>query len=380
MELKRTALHSLHKDLGARLVPFAGWEMPVQYAGLLSEHKCVREQVGLFDVSHMGEFRISGRGSPAALSQLVTGNVAQLQVGHALYTLMCNEVGGIIDDVIVYRQSLDAYFICVNAANVEKDAAWVRERLDANGTHFENVSDFYAQIAVQGPLSSELLSRVSEVDLKGLGYYRFTEAKILGAPALVSRTGYTGELGYELYLDADQAQKVWLGLSEVGQDLGLQPCGLGARDTLRVEVGFSLYGQDMDDSTHPYESGLGWAVDLHKEGGFLGQEALAKVKDEMANPKASVQMRLTGFSADKGPVPRSGAELFSEETAQQAIGVVTSGVPSPTLGRRVGFCRVPKEFAKAGTKLWVDVRGRRVAVTTQPRVFYKDGTAKKDLI
>lgn len=370
--MKRTALNEVHQQLGARMVPFAGWEMPVQYpAGLLAEHQCVRQNVGLFDVSHMGEFRVAGRGAEAALNALLTSDVSTLSLGAAQYGLLCADDGGILDDVIVYRESQDAFLICVNAGNTEKDARWFRERLPGADRLFTDLSAFYAQIAVQGPRSAELLAKVCASDVSRIAYYHFMEAKILGVPALVSRTGYTGERGYEIYLEASHAPAIWMGLLEQGRMLGVLPCGLGARDTLRVEVGFSLYGQDMSEATHPYESGLGWAVDEKKASTFVGQEALRAIREK------GQYDRLTGFVSDKGAVPRAGAVIYAIEEGGEPIGVVTSGVPSPTLALRIGFCRVPQAFARPGTDLWVDVRGKRVKITTQHRVFYKRGSARE---
>ena len=370
--MKKTSLNGVHKDLGARMVPFAGWEMPVQYAGLTSEHQAVRNHVGIFDVSHMGEFRVSGRGAPDALQHLVTGDLTKLKTGAALYTLLCRPNGGIVDDIIVYRVSKDSFFICVNAANTEKDAKWIQENLPPSGTEFEDLSDYYAQIAVQGPQSYAVLKGLVDTDFSRLPYYHFLEAKVLGVPVILARTGYTGELGYEIYFEKSRAPQIWMALLEAGKAFGIQPCGLGARDTLRVEVGFSLYGQDMDESTHPFESSLAWAVDLAKES-FIGREALLQIRDAAKFPK------LVGYVAEKGAVPRAHHIVFDKETDGQEIGVVTSGIPSPTLGSRVGFCRLARPYCETGTEIFIDIRGNRVRANVGSRIFYKTGTAKKTI-
>jgi aminomethyltransferase len=371
--LQRTPLNRVHREAGARLVPFAGWEMPVQYAGLVAEHQAVRQAVGLFDVSHMGEFRISGRGAPQALNRLVTGDVESMTLGQALYTLVCREDGGIIDDIIVYRMAKDSYFLCVNAANISKDARWFSDHLaNMQAVTFEDISAHYGQIAVQGPRSFDLMSRAIDTPIKTLPYYHAIEAKVFGTPCIVARTGYTGELGYEIYLDGDQAPRVWLGLMESGRDLGVQPCGLGARDTLRVEVGFNLYGQDMDETTHALESSLAWTVNFSKSD-FIGKSALEAIK------KQDTFDKLVGYQLDAGPVPRAGHVIYAQEHGGDPIGCVTSGVPSPTVGKRVGFCRVRRSHSPVASMIWIDVRGKRVLAQTCSRTFYSQGSAKRDL-
>jgi aminomethyltransferase len=355
------------------MVPFAGWEMPVQYVGLTQEHHAVRNHVGLFDVSHMGEFRLSGRGAPEALQNIVTGDISKLKTGAALYTLLCMPNAGIVDDIIVYRVSKDSFFICVNASNTEKDANWFKENLPAGGVEFENVSDYYAQIAVQGPSSFTLLKRLVDTDFSGLLYYHFLEAKVLGVPAVIARTGYTGELGYEIYFESAHAPRIWNALVDAGKDLQVMPCGLGARDTLRVEVGFGLYGQDMNEQTNPFESSLSWAVDLGKEN-FIGKAALLKIKETNQFPK------LVGYVAEKGAVPRAHHLIFDQPEGGNEIGEVTSGIPSPSLGTRVGFCRLQRPYCEPGRQIYVDIRGNRVAATTGARIFYKNGTAKLETI
>lgn len=369
-ELRRTPLWEVHRQLGARMVPFAGWDMPVQYAGLTAEHTAVRQNVGLFDVSHMGEFRISGRGAPQALNRLVTGDVAAMKVGQALYTLLCRPDGGIIDDIIVYRMATDSYLLCVNGANVSKDANWCASELAAEkSVTFENVSDFYGQIAIQGPAAFGLLCRAVDTSLAALDYYHAAEAKVFGTPCIIARTGYTGELGYEIYLDATQAPRVWLGLLEAGKEFGVQPCGLGARDTLRVEVGFNLYGQDMDENHNALDSGLAWTVQFGKSD-FTGKAALEAIKS------ADRFAKLVGYEAEQGAVPRSGHLIFASESGGQPIGTVTSGIPSPTLGKRIGFCRLERPHCSPRTEVWIEVRNSRVRALTCGRNFYTQGSAK----
>lgn len=359
---RRTALYERHLHHGARMVDFAGWSMPVQYAGVLKEHECVRTAAAVFDVSHMGELFFSGAGAVATLDNLTTNNVAALQEGQALYTPVCNEAGGVLDDVLIYRAEPERFMMVVNAANVEKIATWSRQHLEPQ-THLEDASDEVALLAVQGPRSREVLQRVSRLgawaaSFEELKYYHFLgdgSSDVL----FLSRTGYTGELGYELYVRPHCAGDLWDEIMAAGADFGLAPAGLAARDTLRFEVGFCLYGQELDESTSPLEAGLGWTVKLKKER-FLGREALVRQKAQ------GVPRRLLGLRARERVIARSGYEV---RAAGQAVGSVTSGTFAPTLKQSLALALVQR--AAADEELSVVVRGREVPVEQVRLPFYK---------
>src|SRR5262245_3446052 len=315
--LKRTPFHEFHRALGAKLVDFAGFEMPVRYTGDVREHQAVRNAVGLFDISHMGEFEVRGADAAAWLDRMVTNHVGGLAVGQALYSPMCRPDGGIVDDLLVYRYA-DHHMVVVNAANLAKDFAWLAEHKPA-GVTLTDRSDETALLAVQGPKAADVLRGHVPAEALELGYYRFTTGSLFGVPATISRTGYTGEDGFELYFDPKHAATVWNGLTAAGQPHGLEPIGLGARDTLRLEMGYMLYGNDIDDTTTPLEAGLGWTVKLTKAD-FHGREVIAKQKTE------GVQRKLVGFQLDGRRVPRHGMKILS---GGRAVGAVTSGTHSP---------------------------------------------------
>lgn len=253
------------------MVPFAGWCMPVQYSGVVDEHKVVRGAVGLFDVSHMGEFNVTGRGALDFLQMMTVNDVAKLSIGQAQYNAFCYENGTLVDDILIYKRGFDSFFICVNASNIEKDFAWLREHCPKQGVILENVSDDYAQIAIQGPKSRELVAKIIDVKINELAYYHFSEGKVLGVPAIIARTGYTGELGFELYVPSSAAAKIWKALLQMGSEIGVKACGLGARDTLRLECGYLLYGNDMDNTTTALECGLSWITKFEKNS-FIGKD------------------------------------------------------------------------------------------------------------
>ncbi len=351
MELKKTALYGTHVKLGAKMVPFAGYSMPVQYTGIREEHRRVRQSVGVFDVSHMGEIIISG---PAALqmTELLTVNdVAGLQVGQAHYTAMCYPDGGIVDDLLVYRFE-DKFLLVVNAANKDKDYAWMlKNKLE--GCTIEDVSDSYTQLAVQGKMAEATLQKLTDVDLSAIPFYWFKEGALAGVPMIISRTGYTGEPGFELYFDNESAVKVWLAVFEAGAEFDIEPIGLGARDSLRLEKKMCLYGNDIDETTNPLEAGLGWITKLDK-GDFIGREALLRVKQE------GLKRRLVAFTLDAPGFPRHGYALIKDG---ENIGHVTSGTVSPILEKGIGLGYVKKEFSKIGTSIEVEIRKKRVAAT-----------------
>jgi len=357
--LKRTPLYDLHRELGAKLIDFGGWEMPVQYSGILEEHRAVRERVGIFDVSHMGELEFTGEGALASLQWLTPNDVARLTDGRCHYSAFLTERGTFVDDLLVYRKAADAYMLVVNASNTPKDFDWAKARARGN-VHVDDASERYALLAVQGPRAAGLVSRLCAEDPSGLAYYSFLETSVLGTPALVSRTGYTGEDGFELYLAPQGAARVFRGLLEEGRGDGATPCGLGARDTLRLEARMALYGNDIDDTVTPWEADLGWIVKM-KKGDFLGRGALERQKAE------GVPRKLVGFEMVDRGIARHG---YPAHTAQ-GEGVVTSGTHSPTLGKPIGLAMLPAGAAGIGTEFEVDIRGRNAKARVVETPFYK---------
>jgi aminomethyltransferase len=344
--LKRTPLHEIHVKAGARMVPFGGWDMPVQYVGIVEEHRTVRAAVGLFDVSHMGEFEVEGPTARDALQSLTTNDVAALDVGQVQYSAMCYPDGGIVDDLTVYRVGADRYMLTVNAGNIDKDWDWVTTH--AGGARWRNISADTALIAVQGPHAERLVGRLADRDLTSLGYYRFLEGAVAGARTLVSRTGYTGEDGFELYLAARDATSVWTGLLEAGRADGAAPIGLGARDTLRLEMRYALYGNDIDATTNPLEAGLGWIVKPGK-GPFIGRDAIEKVR------ATGPARRLVGLEMLERAVARHGYPVLEHG---MPVGVVTSGSYGPSVDRYIAMAYVPAAHAAVGTELAVEIRGQ----------------------
>jgi aminomethyltransferase len=356
--LRRTPLYERHRALGARLVEFAGWEMPVQYGSILAEHRAVRECAGLFDVSHMGQLHLRGPGAAASVGRLVTCPVASLRVGQVRYGLLCHETGGVVDDVTVHRTGEDAYFLCVNASNVEKDHRHVLRHAAADAD-VRDRSDETGLLALQGPASPAILERLADLDLRALRRFRFAEGRVAGRPALVSRTGYTGADGFELYCAADDAGPLWDALLDAGRGAGLVPVGLGARDTLRLEAALPLYGHELDDDTTPLEAGLDRFVDL--DGGhFLGADALRRQR------AAGVARRLVGFELEERGVARAGYAIVH---GGAEVGRVTSGAPSPTLGKSIGLGYVPAALAPVGTELRVRIRDQEVRARVVPTPF-----------
>lgn len=362
--LRRTPLYARHVAAGARLVPFAGFEMPVQYAGIVAEHRAVREAAGLFDVSHMGQLHLSGSGAAASIDRLVSCRTARFAHGQVRYGLLCNEAGGVVDDVTVYRSGEQEFFLCVNAANIAKDAAWVRERIEP-GTTVEDRSDATALLALQGPASAPLLGTLGDAHAGELGRFRFAEFLIAGQRVLVSRTGYTGSDGFELYLPADGGPPLWDALLDAGASLGVVPAGLGARDTLRLEAALPLYGHELDDAGSPLEAGLGRFVDLAR-GGFIGAAAIARRLD------AGHDRQLVGFVLDGRGVARADYPLCHD---QIPVGRVTSGAPSPSLGKSIGLGYVPPALAQLEAPITVEIRGRQVAAHITKTPFVSKGRA-----
>ena len=358
--MKRTPLYHQHVALGARIVTFAGYEMPVQYTGINAEHLAVRTTAGLFDVSHMGEFRISGPDALAFLQHVTVNDVAALEEGQAQYSAMCYSDGGIVDDLLLYRRT-DHYFMVVNAANIDKDFEWLRSNVKGN-VSLENVSDQTGLIAVQGPVSRGLAGKVLHVDLSDLAYYHLIERKVNDREVMISRTGYTGELGFELYTDPDTTRRLWEDCLAEGEGLGAVPAGLGARDTLRLEMKYCLYGNDITAETNPIEAGLGWITKLDKRP-FIGSRAIARVKEEKP------ARRLVAFWMEERAIPRPGYIILQDG---RGVGQVTSGTQSPTLQRGIGLGYVAREHAKVGTTLQLDIRGRAAGATVVKPPFVKE--------
>jgi aminomethyltransferase len=352
--LKRTPLYEEHKNVGARLVDFAGWEMPVQYSGIKAEHIAVRERAGLFDVSHMGEVVFRGPEAEAAVQRLVTRDVGRLQTGQAGYAAVCYESGGTVDDVLVYKRPED-FLVVVNAANRETDLEHFRENTGDLDVEVADESDDWALLALQGPAAIGILEPLADADLSGIKYYRFVEAEVDGAYAIISRTGYTGEDGFELYVRPDDAPRIWRRLIEAGAD----PVGLGARDTLRLEAGMCLYGNELDAKTTPLEAGISFAVHLEKEPRFIGQRAL------LLEDTQGLRKKLVGFEMEGRGIARHGHPITS---GAEIVGAVTSGTQSPTLNRAIGLALVDPGVED---RFEVVIRDNPVPAKTVPLPFYK---------
>jgi aminomethyltransferase len=364
--LERTPLHEEHVRLNAKLVPFAGFEMPIHYpAGIIAEHNAVRTSAGLFDVSHMGEIEIRGTGAQDLVQFLTTNDVSTLAVGQAQYSTLLRDGGGIIDDLLVYRFA-DRFMLVVNGSNREKDLAWVRSVAARFDAEVRDVSDRTALLALQGPRAQSILERISDIDLERIGYYRFEEGRLDGRPGVISRTGYTGEDGFELYVPDHDAVPLWRRLLDVGEPDGITPAGLASRDSLRLEMGYALYGNDLDEDTTPLEAGLGWIVKMGK-GEFIGRDALLRQRE------AGVQRRLVGFRLLERGFPRRG---YAIEREGRRVGNVTSGISSPTLGVGVGMAYVERDSAAPGTRLDVVIRDRPVPAEVMRPPFYPGGSLR----
>ena len=362
-ELRRTPLYAAHLRLGARMVEFAGFSMPVQYDSIVAEHRAVREAAGLFDVSHMGQIQLSGPTAPASADRLLSRRVSNQREGRVRYALLCNEAGGVVDDVTVYRTGESSLFLCVNAANVAKDHSWVLKHVE-DGTEVRDASDDTGLLALQGPASGDILARVGAGDACRLERYAFASFDLAGARALVSRTGYTGSDGYELYLDAADSERVFETLLAEGQADGLIAAGLGARDTLRLEAALPLYGHELDDESSPLEAGLDRFVELER-GGFIGAAAIAR------RAAAGHRRALAGFRLEDRGVARAGYPIAVDGAV---VGSVTSGAPSPTLGRSIGLAWVPPELAAPGSRFDVLIRERATAAQVVETPFVKAGS------
>ena len=350
--LKATPLLGLHKELGAKLVPFVGWNMPIQFAGVLSEHICVRERVGLFDVSHMGEIEVKGKDAKKFLQFLLSNNVEKMFDGSILYSLMCYETGGVVDDLLAYRFSENHYFLCVNASNSDKDYDWIARHASSFNVNIKNISSETSQLALQGPDAKNVLQSLCDISLDDLSYYNFRKGMVNNVESLISRTGYTGEDGFELYLSPEKVSEVFRSLMEQGRSYGIQPIGLGARDTLRIEMGYPLYGNEIDNNPTPLDAGLGWVIKFDK-GEFLGRGSLLKQKEQ-----GSPRRKLVGLKLLTRGVPRAHYQVFKNG---ESVGEVTSGTFSPTLNTGVGLCYVSSEYSDIGNHLDVKIRDQLVA-------------------
>ena len=355
--LKNTALTDVHVALGAKMVPFAGFNMPVQYTGINAEHAVVRNGVGVFDVSHMGEFILKGDRALDLVQKISSNDAAKLYDGKVQYAYIPNETGGIVDDFLVYRIDEKTYFLVVNASNIEKDWEWI-SRYNTYGVEMKNISDRTSLFAIQGPKATDAIQPLTEVDLASMEYYTFKKGVFAGVDnVLISATGYTGAGGYEVYVDNKDARKVWDAIFETGKPYGIQPVGLGARDTLRLEMGFCLYGNDIDDQTSPIEAGLGWVTKFTKD--FVNADGIRRQKEE------GIRQKLVGFEMVERGIPRHGYPM--QDAAGNTIGRVTSGTQSPTLQRSIGLGYVDKAFAKEGTAVYISIREKPVqAVVVKP--------------
>lgn len=365
-DLKRTPLHDEHLALGGKLVPFAGYEMPVHYpTGITAEHRAVRSAAGLFDVSHMGEFEVRGPGALDLVQYVTTNDATRLEVGQAQYSTLLAEDGTLLDDLLVYRFP-DHYLLVVNASNRARDLAWIRRFAERFDVELHDRSDEIALLALQGPAAARILARLTDVDLESIGYYRFREGTVDGRTAVLSRTGYTGEDGFELYVANPDAAPLWKSLLQAGAEDGLIATGLGARDSLRLEMGYALYGNDLDERRTPLEAGLGWVVKLDK-GDFVGRDALRRQKEQ------GVAERLAGFRLLERGFPRHGYPLRYEG---QPAGEVTSGVLSPSLGQGIGMAYLPVAAARPGTRIEVVIRDQAVPAEVVRPPFYGEGSVR----
>lgn len=359
-QLKRTPLYDVYKD-EAKMVPFGGWEMPVQFSGIKQEHEAVRTKAGLFDVSHMGEVLVSGPDALALVQKLTTNDASKLKTGGAQYTVMCLENGGTIDDLLVYRTGEQEYFLVINASNIEKDFSWISDHA-TDEVLVRNISDDMAQLALQGPLAEKVLQRLTTSDLSEIGFFKFKQdVEIAGVKSLVSRTGYTGEDGFEIYFKAEEAPALWKAILAEGESDGVIPCGLGARDTLRFEAAFPLYGQELSETISPLEAGLGFTVKPDK-GDFIGREVLAMQKKE------GVPRKLVGLEMIDRGIPRTHYPVYAGE---ELIGEVTTGTQSPTLKKNIGLALLRTEYATVGEVVEVEIRRKKLKAKIVKTPFYK---------
>jgi len=359
--MKNTALTEKHIELGAKMVPFAGYNMPVQYAGINAEHETVRKGVGVFDVSHMGEFILKGDKAIDLIQRVSSNDATKLYDGKVQYSCLPNEDGGIVDDLLVYRIDDKTYMLVVNASNIEKDWNWI-SKYNTEGVDMKDISDRTSLLAVQGPRAADALQSLTNIDLGSMEYYTFKKGEFAGVPnVLLSATGYTGAGGFEIYVDNKDAEHVWKAVFKAGERFGIKPIGLGARDTLRLEMGFCLYGNDIDDATSPLEAGLGWVTKFNKE--FTNSSALQQQKQD------GVKRKLVGFEMIDRGIPRHDYEIVDADGNN--IGKVTSGTQSPSLQKAIGMGYVKNEFAKEGTEIFINIRDNKIKAKIVKPPFYK---------
>ncbi len=360
--MKNTALTQTHVELKAKMVPFAGYNMPVSYEGVTLEHETVRKALGVFDVSHMGEFLIEGPNALTLIQKVSSNDASKLTIGKAQYSCLPNETGGIVDDLIIYKVKEETYLLVVNASNIEKDWQHISKYNAAIGAEMKDLSEAYSLLAIQGPKAVEAMQSLSSHDLKAIKFYNFIVGDFAGIQhVIISATGYTGSGGFEIYCKNTEVQQVWDKVLEAGAPYGIKPIGLAARDTLRLEMGYCLYGNDIDDTTSPLEAGLGWVTKFNKD--FVNSEALAQQKE------TGVTQKLVGFEMDEKAIPRNGYTILDDD--QEPIGRVTSGTMSPSLGKGIGLGYVPIEKAKAGDKIHIQIRKKTVPATVVKLPFYE---------
>ncbi len=360
--LKKTPLNEVHRNSGGKMVDFGGWDMPVQYeAGVIAEHLATREKAGLFDVSHMGEIWVDGPDAVAFVNHLTTNDVSKLVDGQAHYSALTNESGGVVDDLLVYRFSDDKLFLVVNAATQDKDWAWISSKVGNYDIKLRHASADFCQIAIQGPKALGILQKLTETDLDAIKYYHFTTGKVDGVEAIISRTGYTGEDGFEVYADPSKAVQLWKRMMDAGAGEGILPCGLAARNTLRLESAMSLYGHELGDTISPLEANLGWICKLNK-GDFIGREPMLTLKED------GLTRKLAGFEMTDRGIARDGFDVY---VGDERVGAVTSASPAPFLKKNIGLAFLPVQFAKTGQEITIDVRGKKLAAVVVPTPFYK---------
>ncbi|HMN18008.1 MAG TPA: glycine cleavage system aminomethyltransferase GcvT [Ignavibacteriaceae bacterium] len=359
--MKRTTFYNIHKKLGAKLVEFAGFEMPIQYSSIISEHKSVRNSVGVFDVSHMGEVFVKGEKALDFIQYVAINDASKLQTGRVQYSAMCYEDGGIVDDLLIYKIADDEFLLVINASNIEKDFKWMQEN-NQFGVELRNESDNYSLLAVQGPNSLNTLQKLTDTQIN-MEYYHFTNLKLAGVDMILSRTGYTGEVGYELYFKGDEktAEELWNKIFEAGKEFNIQPAGLAARDTLRLEMGFCLYGNDIDQTTNPLEAGLGWITKLSKQN-FIGKDALVKIKEN------GLKRKLVAITSNEKTFPRHGYDI---SVNNKKIGTVTSGTVSPMLDKPIALGYVETEFSEIETDVNFLIRGKEIPAKVVKLPFVK---------
>ncbi|MDP4170037.1 MAG: glycine cleavage system aminomethyltransferase GcvT [Bacillota bacterium] len=361
--LKQTPLFEIYKEYGGKTIDFGGWDLPVQFSSIKDEHEAVRTKAGLFDVSHMGEIQVKGPDSLDYLQKMMTNDISKLANGGAQYTAMCYENGGTVDDLLVYKIEDNYYLLVVNASNIEKDYLWLADHVEGN-VELDNLSEKMGQLALQGPLAQKVLQKLAgQTELGSIGFFKFQEeVELNGKKTLVSRTGYTGEDGFEIYCDAEDAVALWKEILEAGKEDGVLPCGLGARDTLRFEANLALYGQELSSEISPLEAGIGFAVKLNKEADFIGKEVLKQQK-ENGTPRKLVGIEMI----DRG-IPRHGYAVY---IGDEMVGEVTTGTQSPTLKKNIGLALIKSVHAELGSEVEVEIRGKRLKAVVVPTPFYK---------